>query len=231
MPPRSEVRGPTRVLLSLAVAGCAGDPAVRDGDARRGDGPPAGQPTIRLPAAPRPELTDSISTTAAPSSSSSSTTADPEDADPAAAAGPRVAPPDTPPAAARAFARIPVAIHDGPPVGAIAQSGLHVDKIWLGSRASKSGCEGKSDRFSVASGDEVHVCFRVVHSRIEEDIDVVWEREGYFQRRRGVTIPPLHAYRGRAYLVLRGEYVGPWRVRILSADGAEVAAATFTIVD
>ena len=229
MRPRSEVRGPARVLLSLAVAGCAGDPAARDPDAPRpSDAPPGVRPTIRLPAAPRPDLADSTSTTAGATSTAADLDAQ-GDAPPAESV--RVAPPDTPPAAARAFARIPVAIHDGPPVGAIGQSGLHVDKIWLGSRASKSGCEGKSDGFSVASGDQVHVCFRVVHSRVEEDIDVVWEREGYFQRRRGVTIPPLHAYRGRAYLVLRGEYVGPWRVRILSSDGAELAAASFTIVD
>lgn len=144
----------------------------------------------------------------------------------------REVPEGTPPQIARVFRRLPLSIHDGPPLGGIGQSGVHVDKIWLGSRVGKNGCAGKSDGFSIAGGDEVNVCFRVVHGRMEEDVDVIWEKDGDLaQRRRGITIPPLHAYRSRSYLVLRGEYVGAWKVRILSSDQIELASATFTVVE
>lgn len=144
----------------------------------------------------------------------------------------REAPEGTPAHIARVFRRLPLSIHDGPPLGGIGQSGVHVDKIWLGSRVNKNGCAGKSDGFSIAGGDEVNVCFRVVHGRMEEDVDVTWEKDGDLaQRRLGVTIPPLHAYRSRSYLVLRGEYVGAWKVRILSEDQVELASVTFTVVE
>ncbi|MEZ4448932.1 MAG: DUF2914 domain-containing protein [Nannocystaceae bacterium] len=144
----------------------------------------------------------------------------------------REAPEGTPPHIARVFRRLPLSIHDGPPLGGIGLSGVHVDKIWLGSRVNRNGCTGKSDAFSIAGGDEVNVCFRVVHGRSEEDVDVIWEKDGDLaQRRLGVTIPPLHAYRSRSYLVLRGEYVGAWKVRILSEDKIELASASFTVVE
>ena len=238
---RATLWAPLRLRVgSLALTSCGGEPPVADGEAQRRDlARPTGQAMVRLPAAaPRGVL--------GASSRSSDALAEPpappvpvaegpdEGVDVAVAPGdrgPREVPGGTSSAAARAFARLPVAIHDGPPVGAIGQSGIHVDRIWLGSKATKQGCEGKGDRFSITSGDQVNVCFRVVHGRSEEDVDVVWEKDGYVQRRRGVTIPALHAYRARAYLVLRGEYVGDWRVRIVSADGAEVAEARFTVVD
>lgn len=144
----------------------------------------------------------------------------------------REPPPGTPPAIARVFRRLPVSVSDGPPVAGIGASGIHVDKIWLGSRHDKQGCAGKSDGFSIRGRDEVNVCFRVVHGRGEEDVDVIWEKDGDLaQRRRGVTIPPLHAYRTRAYLVLRNEYVGAWRVRVYSEDGVELASSTFHVVE
>jgi len=155
--------------------------------------------------------------------------------DPATDAAPRdlrEPPKGASPAAARAFSRIPLAIHDGPPVGGIGQTGIHVDKIWLGSDYGKHGCEGKSDAFSVRAGEQVNVCFRAVHSRVEERVEVVWEKQSAStQRRRDLTIPPLHAYRTRAYLVLRGEYIGDWTVRILSEDQVELATASFTVMD
>lgn len=146
-----------------------------------------------------------------------------------AASDPRAVPPGTSPAIARAFQRIPVAIHDGPPVGAIGGSGIHVDKIWLGERYERDGCAGDAERFSLARHDEVNVCFRVVHSRIEENVDVLWEKDGAPFRSRGLTIPDLHAYRTRAYLALRKEYVGDWKARVLSADGIELASASFVV--
>jgi hypothetical protein len=144
----------------------------------------------------------------------------------------REPPEDTPAAIAKVFRRLPVSVHDGPPVGGIGASGIHIDRIWLGSKRSKDGCGGKDDGFSIGGGDEVNVCFRVVHGRTQEDVDVIWEKDGDLaQRRRGVTILPLHAYRTRSYLVLRNEYVGSWRVRIFSEDHVELATKTFNVVE
>ncbi|MCA9663004.1 MAG: DUF2914 domain-containing protein [Myxococcales bacterium] len=157
---------------------------------------------------------------------------DEEDETSEARGGVREAPENTPAAIAKVFRRLPVSVHDGPPVGGIGASGIHIDRIWLGSKRSKDGCGGKDDGFSIRGGDEVNVCFRVVHGRTQEDVDVIWEKDGDLaQRRRGVTILPLHAYRTRSYLVLRNEYVGSWRVRIFSEDGVELATKTFNVVE
>lgn len=144
----------------------------------------------------------------------------------------REPPADTPAKIAQVFRRLPVSVHDGPPLEGIGSSGIHIDRIWLGSKNTRQGCGGKDDNFSISGGDEVNVCFRVVHGRVEEDVDVIWEKDGDLaQRRRGVTIPAAHAYRSRSYLALRGEYVGAWRVRIFSVDGVELATKTFKVVD
>ena len=144
---------------------------------------------------------------------------------------PRAVPPGTPVAIARVFQRLPVAIHDGPPLGGIGASGIHVDKIWLGTRYEKDGCTGETASFSLAHDSAVNVCFRAVHSRVEESVEVEWVKDGAPFRRRAVNIPDLHAYRSRAYLVLRREYLGDWEARVLSADGVVLAAISFTVTE
>jgi hypothetical protein len=144
-------------------------------------------------------------------------------------ADPRAVPPGTPTHIARVFQRLPVAIHDGPPLGAIGESAIHVDKIWLGSSYEKDGCAGEASTFSLAKHSQVNVCFRVVHSREEEAVEVEWVKDGAPFRRQRVNIPDLHAYRSRAYLVLRREYLGSWQGRVLSADQAALATISFTV--
>ncbi len=144
---------------------------------------------------------------------------------------PRVVPPGTSAPAARAFQRLPVAIHDGPPLGGIGASGIHVDKIWLGTEYDKDGCAHTTNRFSLANGDRVNVCFRVVHPREEESVEVEWIKEGAVFRRQPVSIPDLHAYRSRAYLVLRREYIGAWQARVRSADGEVLATIDFSVTE
>lgn len=158
-------------------------------------------------------------------------TADVEPAEEARPAGPRSVPAGTPPAIARVFERLPVGIHDEPPVGAIGASGIHVDKIWVGQAYEREGCTGEADKFSLSRHGAVNVCFRVVHSRVEESVDVLWEKDGELFRRRAVQIPELHAYRTRAYLVLRREYIGSWKARVVSVDGIELATASFAVVE
>ena len=138
-------------------------------------------------------------------------------------------PPGTPPAIARVFQRLPVAIHDGPPLGGIGATGIHVDKIWLGTSYEKDGCASETERFSLSRDSQVNVCFRAVHSREEESVEVEWVKDGAVFRRRAVNIPDIHAYRSRAYLVLRREYIGAWQARVLSADGVVLASVDFTV--
>ena len=153
----------------------------------------------------------------------------PGDAKPAMEGDPRAVPPGTPPAVARVFQRLPVAIHDGPPIGGIGATGIHVDKIWLGTAYEKDGCADETANFSLARDSQVNVCFRVVHSREEESVEVEWIKDGAVFRRRTVKVPELHAYRTRAYLVLRSEYIGAWQGRVRSADGAVLATVDFTV--
>lgn len=148
---------------------------------------------------------------------------------PVSPSDPRAVPPGTPGHIARVFQRLPVAIHDGPPLGAIGESGIHVDKIWLGSAYEKDGCAGEAATFSLARHARVNVCFRVVHSREEEAAAVEWVKDGAPFRRQAVNIPDLHAYRSRAYLVLRREYIGRWEARVLSADQVTLATVGFTV--
>ncbi len=144
---------------------------------------------------------------------------------------PRAVPEGTPVAVARVFQRLPLAIHDGPPLGGIGASGIHVDKIWLGSRYEKDGCADETASFSLARHSQVNVCFRAVHSRVEESVEVEWVKGGAPFRRRGVQIPDLHAYRTRAFLVLRREYLGAWQARVLSADRVVLATIAFTVTE
>jgi hypothetical protein len=107
---------------------------------------------------------------------------------------------------------------------------VHVDRIEMGSSYDKTGCGGVASSFSLSSIDRVNVCLRVVHPRQDETVSIVWSKNDGSSARRGkIAIKPMHAYRTRAYLVLRNEYVGDWTVRILSADGVELASHAFAI--
>jgi hypothetical protein len=212
------------------IAGCPGEPAsapvqpATPEPARGAMVPASSQPYgSRAPEAPN------LSADAGQIAPAPQQTAD---GAPAAAppSDPRAAPPGTPPHVARVFQRLPLAIHDGPPLGAIGESGIHVDKIWLGSAYEKDGCAGEAATFSLARHSQVNVCFRVVHSRVEEAVEVEWVKDGASFRRWKVKIPDLHAYRSRAYLALRREYLGSWQARVLSGDQA-LATIAFTVTE
>ncbi|GEM_PF-3068711 len=143
----------------------------------------------------------------------------------------RAVPDGTKNAHARAFRRLPVAVSDGAPVGAIGANGIHLDSIELGTGWSRSRCEDLGTQFSISTGDRVNVCIRVVHPRAEEDVMVLWKKEGRIARRRKITIRNIHAFRTRAYLALRPEYTGSWRVEVISTDGAVLGSASFEVVE
>ncbi len=148
-----------------------------------------------------------------------------------AGSGARTPPPGTPPDIAATFVRLPVSPADLPPVGGIGAGGIHIDRIDMGSSYdNKSGCVGVATSFSVAANEEINVCLRVVHPRQDEVMSIVWQKnDGSTARRGKIAVKPIHAYRTRAYLRLRAEYIGAWTVRIVSADGVELASHAFKI--
>lgn len=148
---------------------------------------------------------------------------------PAAASPTRTPPRGTPKSRAKALQRIPHSRRDLAPVGGIGDTGLHVDRVTLGTSYKTGHCAGPSDDFVVQRGNVISLCIRAVHLRQQERIQVRWERQGRVLRRAWLTIPAVHAYRTRATLRLRKGYKGHWRVRVLSHDGTELAQTTFTI--
>jgi hypothetical protein len=46
-----------------------------------------------------------------------------------------------------------------------------------------------------------------------------------------MVVKPMHAYRTRAYLKLRSEYVGKWTVQILAEGDIELATYAFTVTE
>ncbi len=189
--------------------------------------PPTGQPRRPPPGTPPSvEPVDAATGTDGGDSDSSGNAPDaPRTGDP------RQPPSGTTPEAADAFSKIPVSPADRPPVGGIGASGIHVDRITVGSQYENQDCAGKTDEFSVAAGDRVSVCVRLVHQREKEEVVVLWQKEGGAARRGKMIVKGSHAYRTRAYLMLREEYVGEWTVRILSEDEVELAAQSFTVVE
>lgn len=143
---------------------------------------------------------------------------------------PREPPAGTSDEVAAVFKKLPVSPADRAPVGAVGKSGIHVDDVSMGSRYERSRCSGGDGSFSVAKGDLVNVCLRVVHQRQKEELSVVWQKVRGNARRGKIVVKPMHAYRTRAYLKLRSEYVGDWEVKVFSEDGAQLARYPFTIV-
>lgn len=142
---------------------------------------------------------------------------------------PRAPPPGTPEAHAEALRRLPVGRADRPPVAGVGPMGLHVDRVAIGSMYDAGKCAGHETGFSATRHDRVSVCFRVVHPRTTQRVTVLWQRDGETMRRTKMTIPSAHAYRTRAFIVLREGDAGRWNVRIMSTDGIELARAGFDV--
>jgi len=143
---------------------------------------------------------------------------------------PREPPAGTSAEVAAVFKKLPVSPADRAPVGEVGKTGIHVDDVSMGSTYERSRCSGGKGSFSVGKGDLVNVCLRVVHQRQKEELSVVWQKVGGNARRGKIVVKPMHAYRTRAYLKLRSEYVGDWEVKVFSEDGAQLARYPFTIV-
>lgn len=152
-------------------------------------------------------------------------------AGPALPSGLRDPPPGTLPEAEKAFRELPASPADLPPVGGIGRSGIHVDRISTGAAYERGHCQQAKTTYSISARERVNVCIRVVHPREKEDVVIYWEKDGGTMRRSQIPIVPMHAYRTRAYLALRQEYVGHWTVRVQSSDGVELAQESFSVVE
>ena len=146
---------------------------------------------------------------------------------------PSLVPPGTPEENLKAFTRLPVAPSDGPPLGGVGKTGIHIDDVAMASGKENSDCDDPTRRFSVEADTHVNVCFRAVHSREEENVRVIWEKDGKVTRRGKVRVPTAHAYKTRAYLIIRPEYVGSWRVRIVpeGEEDIDLIVAEFEITE
>jgi len=149
----------------------------------------------------------------------------------AADADPRAVPPGTTEDNARAFEKIPVALSDQPPLVGVGANGIHVDEFDLGEEYEARRCRGVKTAFSVSGGQRANACFRVVHQREEEQVVVHWMKDGELVRRNKVKVPTAHAYKTRASLALREEYVGNWTVQVVSSDDVVLAKGSFTVVE
>jgi hypothetical protein len=111
------------------------------------------------------------------------------------------------------------------------RSGSHSGAIATARVRDNTDCKDPTGSFSVSVAEYVNVCFRVVHPREQESLRVIWEKDGKVTRRGRVRIPDLHAYTTRAYLLVRPEYVGRWRVRIVpeGEETIDLAVAEFEI--
>jgi Protein of unknown function (DUF2914) len=142
----------------------------------------------------------------------------------------RLAPDGTPEAHIKALRKLPHASSDRAPLGGIGPRGMHVDRIAMGTGYKDGACMGPAGKFSARDEDFAHVCFRVVHPRIQQQVRVRWERNGMLVRRALVPIGDSHGYRTRASLPLRRVFRGDWTVRIMSTDGVELAAHAFQVL-
>ncbi len=142
--------------------------------------------------------------------------------------GPAVPPGSSSPSIA-AFRKLPKSERDRPPIDGIGVSGIHVDRIDLGSGYDDGVCQGDNRSYSAAATKTVNVCFRAVHRRQTERVLVKWTKNGRLVRRAWIVIPAAHAYRTRAGLRLRDSYVGSWTVTVESADGVVLASNDFKV--
>ncbi|MEM6293477.1 MAG: DUF2914 domain-containing protein [Myxococcota bacterium] len=194
----------------------AASPKRGDGRAWRGSIPMA-QPE---PTRPAPPTTTDIPTGPAPATDTAAL--------PLVQRG-RAVPPGTVPPGVSAFRKIPKGSRDRAPLEGIGVSGIHVDRLDLGSGYDRGVCQGSNRSYAVAAVKTVHVCFRAVHRRQTERVLVKWSKNGRLVRRVWIVIPAAHAYRSRAGLRLRDASVGAWTVSVESEDGTVLASGDFKV--
>lgn len=139
-------------------------------------------------------------------------------------------PSDTPQDRKDDYLGLPVKRGDGTPVGAIGPDGTHLDDFVIGRGFTKGRCDEAADTFYTDGDDDrVNVCLRIVHKPVEETVTVKWIKDGRPPRKTEVKVKPIHAYRTRAWLPIKGNRRGEWEAVIEASDGTELARGRFTV--
>lgn len=178
--------------------------------------------SIPMPSEPAPSPTAPVAAAAVPAGPP------PTSAPPLVRRGPPVSP-ESPPAGVAALRKLPKGARDRPPLDGVGVSGIHVDRLDLGSAYDDGVCQGSNRSYAESTVKAVNVCFRVVHRRQTERVLVKWSKNGRLVRRAWIVIPAAHAYRTRAGLRLRDSHVGNWTVTVESTDGVVLASGDFKV--
>ncbi len=137
-------------------------------------------------------------------------------------------PAGTPPMNARAYQRLPMGRDDRAPVGGVGRDGAHVDRIVVGAKLRGGECEQNGIDVSLATSRMLHLCFRVVHARLDEQVVVLWRRDGRTRKRTFVRVPASHhGYRTRQ--VLHNPEHGRWDITVMSEDRVLLASTSFVV--
>src|SRR5690606_29142910 len=183
--------------------------------------PPPEAPAVEPPPEPEPEPEAAPEAAPPPPPAAPARSGDPRD--------PSVIPAGTPTANAKAFAKLPVAKGDGPPIGGIGLNGIHIDTLEIGKGWHNSKCDQIGNTFTAGVDDKVNVCMRVIHPREDEELTIEWEREGKLSQRSKVIVKPIHAYLTRGWLPVTPERAGKWKASIKTADGTVLGEVQFEI--
>ena len=185
---------------------------------------PLDEPTTAVAPEPEPPAEPEPAPEAAPAPTpapSIAKTGDPRD--------PSVIPPGTPTAHAKAFAKLPVAKGDGPPIGGIGPNGIHIDTLEVGKDWANSKCDQVGNVFTAGVDEKVNVCMRVIHQRVDEELTIVWSNDGKVAQRSKVQVKAIHAYLTRGWLPVKSERKGKWKASIQASDGTVLGEAEFEI--
>lgn len=142
---------------------------------------------------------------------------------------PSVIPAGTPAANIKAFNKLPVVEGDGPPLGGIGVNGIHIDQLEVGKGWESSKCDLVGNVFTAGVDEKVNVCMRVIHPREEQELTIVWSRDGKVAQRSKVAVKAIRAYLTRGWLPVKTERIGKWTASIQTADGTVLGEATFEI--
>lgn len=139
-------------------------------------------------------------------------------------------PAGTPEANASAFIGLPLRTRDNPPVGGIGASGIHLDELAVGKGWVDSRCGQATSSFAAdVAGERVNVCFRVVHPKLEERVNVEWALGGKLRTSTSVGVKSSHAYLTRAWLPVGPSRAGQWTATVKSEDGVVLGQVAFEI--
>lgn len=99
-------------------------------------------------------------------------------------------------------------------------------EVKVGTGVEKMELQGEAASFKVAAGTKIYAWTKVTGAA-DSSISVVFSK-GERTSKQELKVP-RSPYRTNAYRTFRKGDEGSWTVKVLSADGAELGAASFTV--